>query len=341
MDPTALQIVWFLLFGLLITGYAILDGFDLGIGVISLFRKDHEQRRLMINAIAPVWDGNEVWLITAGGALFAAFPIVYATTFSSFYLAMMLVLLGLIFRAVSMEFRGKIHSATWRTIWDRGFGIGSLLPALLFGVAVGNIMRGLPLDETGLFTGNFLSLLHPYALLIGLLGLAMFVCQGAIYMGMKCDGELREDMRKWASRAWMVWVVLYVAATIATFFAASFLFDGVMATPVTWIAFIALLGALVYMPIAVGSDQMGRAFIASSTAIAAMISLVGVALYPRLVPSLTDLAYSLTIANSSSTPRTLTTMLVIALLGMPLVLAYTFFIYRTFKGKVEITEDSY
>jgi cytochrome d ubiquinol oxidase subunit II len=341
MEPTALQIVWFLLYGVLITGYAVLDGFDLGVGVLSLTRRDPDERRVMINAIAPVWDGNEVWLLTGGGALFAAFPLVYATVFSAFYLALMLVLVGLIARAVAMEFRGKVANARWRDSWDLAFGVGSLLPALLFGVAVGNIMRGLPLDPGGRFTGSFLGLLHPYPLLIGLLALAMFVCQGAIYMAMKSDGPLREAMRSWAVRAWVAWVALYAAATVATFFAASFLFEGVLASPVTWVAFLALLGGLVYVPIAVRAERMGRALLASSTAIAAHIALVGVGLYPRLVPSLTDLAHSLTIANASSTERTLTTMLVIALLGMPLVIGYTLFIYRVFKGKVVIGESSY
>ncbi len=341
MEPTALQIVWFFLYGVLVAGYAVLDGFDLGVGVLSLFRRDHGERRLMINAIGPVWDGNEVWLLTAGGALFAAFPVVYATVFSSFYLALMLVLLGLIARAVAMEFRGKVDSERWRDLWDLGFGLGSLLPALLFGVAVGNIMRGLPLDQDGHFTGTFFGLLHPYALLIGLLGLAMFVCQGAVYMALKSEGALRESMRSWATRAWMAWVVLYAAATLATFFAAPFLFDGVLRNPITWLAFVVLLGGLVFLPVAIRADRPGRALGASSAAIVAMITLVGVGLYPRLVPSLTDLAYSLTIVNGSSTERTLTTMLVIALLGMPLVIGYTIFIYRVFKGKVEITEHSY
>ncbi len=341
MEPTTLQIIWFLLYGVLIAGYAVLDGFDLGVGILSMFRKEPQDRRLMMNAIGPVWDGNEVWLLTAGGALFAAFPVVYARVFSAFYLALVLVMLGLIARAVSMEFRSKVEEPGWRRLWDWLFGIGSLLPALLFGVAVGNIMRGLPLDSSRLFTGSFFGLLHPYCLLIGLVGLAMFTTQGAVYMAIKSTGELHEDMKAWATRAWMAWVVLYVAATLATFFAASHLFDGVLGNPVTWIAFIALLAALVYLPIAVRAEKLGLAFISSSTAIVAQIALVGVALYPRMVPSVTDLANSLTITNASSTERTLGVMLVIALVGMPMVIGYTIYVYRTFKGKVELTEDSY
>jgi len=175
-----LQVTWFLLIGVLLTGFAILDGFDLGVGVWHLRARGDRERRTLLNAVGPVWDGNEVWLLTAGGALFAAFPPVYASVFSGFYMALMLLLLALIFRAVSMEFRGKVESDGWRRFWDLGFGLGSALPAILFGVAVGNIMRGIPLDADGNFTGTFFSLLHPYALATGLLSLAAFVCHGAI-----------------------------------------------------------------------------------------------------------------------------------------------------------------
>jgi len=341
MEPSALQVIWFVLFGVLVAGYAVLDGFDLGVGALSLLRRDADDRRLMINAIGPVWDGNEVWLLTAGGALFAAFPPVYATVFSGFYLALMLLLLALIFRAVSMEFRGKVESARWRRLWDLGFGLGSLLPAVLFGVAVGNVMRGIPLDADGYFAGTFLSLLNPFALATGLLSLAAFVTHGAIYMGLKSDGALRESMRRTASRAWIGWVALYVVATIGTFFAAPHLFDGVLANPLTWVAFLVLLSALVFVPVAVKGDRLGRALVASGAALVAMIGLVGIGLYPNLVPALGEPAASLTIAAHSSSERTLTTMLVIAGIGMPIVLAYTAFIYKTFKGKARIGEDSY
>ncbi|MCL5030614.1 MAG: cytochrome d ubiquinol oxidase subunit II, partial [Bacteroidetes bacterium] len=174
-----LNLTWFLLVGVLIIGYAILDGFDLGVGVIHLFTKDEIEKRIEMNAIGPVWDGNEVWLLTGGGALFAAFPIVYATVFSGFYIAFMLLLTALIFRAVSFEFRGKVNSSGWKKLWDLAFGLGSLLPSILFGVAIGNILRGIPINEQGNFTGSFIDLLNPYSILIGLLSLAMFIMHGA------------------------------------------------------------------------------------------------------------------------------------------------------------------
>jgi len=341
MEPTGLQTTWFLLYFVLVGGYAVLDGFDLGVGVLSLFRKDPNDRRLMINAIGPVWDGNEVWLLTAGGALFAAFPIVYATVFSGFYLALMLLLFALIFRAVSMEFRGKVDSAGWRRFWDWAFGIGSLLPAILFGVAVGNILRGVPIDEAGTYTGTFLEMLNPYGVGMGLLSLAMFTCHGALYMALKSDGKLRDDMLAWASRGWVAWVSLYVVASLASFFMAPHLFAGAPGNPLTYVFLLLVLGCLVYLPVGVKSGSVGRAFLASSIAILSSIGLAATSLFPRLVPSSTDLAFSLTAANASSTEKTLSVMLVIALIGVPIVLVYTFVIYRIFKGKVEITEDSY
>ena len=336
-----LNTVWFFLVGVLITGYAILDGFDLGVGVLHLFANSDDERRIHLNAIGPVWDGNEVWLLTGGGALFAAFPPVYATAFSSFYLALVLLLVALIFRAVSMEFRGKVDSPGWRKMWDLSFGIGSLLAAVLFGVAVGNVLCGLPLDGTGLFTGTFFGLLNPYSVLIGLLTLAMFTMQGAAYMTLKSEGELRDRMQGWVSRAWIGFVTLFVAATIGTFYVSSHLFEGLLDNPLFWLFFLLLLAAVIYIPVASRARKHWHAFLGSSLSILCLNALAGVSLYPRMLPSSTDLAFSLTAYNASSTPRTLTVMLVMALIGMPIVIGYTAFIYRVFKGKVVLDASSY
>jgi cytochrome d ubiquinol oxidase subunit II len=341
MEATFLQNIWFFLFFVLISGYAILDGFDLGVGVLSLFNGSDQERRLYVNAIAPVWDGNEVWLLTGGGALFAAFPPVYATVFSGFYLALMLVLLGLIARAVSMEFRGKVESAAWRRVWDGAFGIGSLLPALLFGVAVGNILRGIPIDANGEFAGTFFGLLNPFSLLVGVLGLVMFIVHGAIYMALKSDGGLERRMLGVASKFWMAWIVLYILATLYGFFEAPHLFAGTMSNPLFWLFFLLLLVSLISLPVQLKPGKAMLALITSSVAIVSMIGTAATALYPDLVPSSVDAAYSLTVAGASSTQRTLWTMLVIALIGMPLVIAYTIVIYRVFKGKVKLDEYSY
>ncbi len=344
-----LNTIWFILLAILIIGYAILDGFDLGVGVLHLFARDNDERRIHINAIGPVWDGNEVWLLTAGGALFAAFPSVYATAFSSFYLALVLLLTGLIFRAVSMEFRAKVDSPSWRKFWDWSFGLGSFIPALLFGVAVGNLLRGLPISITQIadkqeimFKGSFLGLLNPYSLLIGVFSLVMLTMHGAVYLALKSTGDLNKRMQQWIPGLWMAFVILYIVATIATFFVSPYLFERILNHPLFWILLISLLASIVYIPVAVKAEQYFKALLASSTSIASIIGLGALSMFPRLIPSILNLdTYSLTAYRHSSSELTLTVMLIIALIGMPLVLAYTFFIYRIFKGKVYIGDDSY
>lgn len=341
MDATFLQHVWFGLFFVLIAGYAVLDGFDLGAGVLSLFTRADGERRLIVNALAPVWDGNEVWLLTGGGALFAAFPPVYATVFSGFYLALMLVLLGLIVRAVSMEFRGKVESAAWRRAWDWGFGVGSLLPALLFGVAVGNLLRGVPLTGDGEFAGTFWGLLNPFSLLVGVLGLVMFVTHGALYLAAKTEGDLRARMLAWASKGWMAWVALYVVVMVAGFFCAPARFEGRLQNPLMWVFFALFLGTLLLVPTQIKAHRPFRGLLLSAGAIVSLIGLGALSLYPYLVPALNDPALGLTLVKASSTPGTLLAMLVIALVGMPLVIGYTVVIYRVFRGPVVLDEHSY
>ncbi|MGD0037339.1 MAG: cytochrome d ubiquinol oxidase subunit II [Bacteroidota bacterium] len=336
-----LNSIWFWLLCVLIVGYAILDGFDFGVGILSLFGRDEKERRIHFNAIGPVWDGNEVWLLTGGGALFAAFPAVYATVFSGFYLALILLLAALIFRAVSFEFRNKVDSPTWRRAWDWAFGLGSLLPALLFGVAIGNILHGVPINADGNYLGTFFGLLNPYSIGIGLLSLVLFTMHGAIYLATKSDSDLRDRSQKWASYLWMVYVMLYVIITLWTWLASPFLFVDSLRNPMFYIFIIVLLGNIVYLPILLKAGKFYKSFIVSSLIIAAMLCQMALSLYPRLVPSSIDLHYSLTIYNSSSSPLTLQTMLVIAVIGIPIVIAYSIFIHYVFRGKVEITEESY
>ncbi len=336
-----LNTAWFLLIWVLLAGYAVLDGFDLGVGVLHLFARSDGERRLYTSAIGPVWDGNEVWLLTGGGALFAAFPVVYATVFSSFYLAMMMMLFALIFRAVSLEFRGQVDSPGWRRGWDLAFGLGSLIPAILFGVAVGNILRGIPIQADGVATVPFLSLLNPYALLIGAVSLAMFVMHGAAFLAVKTEGALQQRLSRWTTGAWVAFVALYLVATVATALVSPFLFDGISSHPLCWVFLPLLLAAAIYVPVANRAGRFLRAFLASSVAIAALVGLTAASLFPRLVPSSLDLGSSLTAYNASSSPRTLTVMLVIALIGMPIVIAYSIYLYKVFAGKVIITEESH
>ena len=336
-----LNTIWFILVAVLIIGYAILDGFDFGVGILHLFLKDEHEKRISINAIGPVWDGNEVWLLTAGGALFAAFPIVYATVFSGFYLALMLLLVALIFRAVSLEFRGKVESENWRKFWDYAFGIGSLLPSLLFGVAVGNILRGIPINEAGMFTGNFFTLLNPYSILVGLLSVMLFLMHGSVYLALKSAGVQQEKMISYFPKFWITFVILYLIVTTYSIFEAKFLFENILGNPLFWIMLIILLFGIFVMPVTFKANKFFVTFILSSLTILGMISLMAISLFPRLVPSSINLDYSLTIYNSSSSETTLLTMLIIALVGMPVVIGYTIFIYSRFKGKVALDEHSY
>lgn len=336
-----LNTIWFCLFAALIIGYAILDGFDFGVGTLSLFSRNDKERRIHLNAIGPVWDGNEVWPLTGGGALFAAFPIVYATVFSGFYLALMLLLVALIFRAVSFEFRSKIESPAWHRVWDWAFGLGSLLPAVLFGVAIGNILRGIPIDSKGNYVGTFIGLLNPYSIGVGILSLTLFTMHGAIYLATKTENSLRDRCRQWASSAWVIFVLLYVVMTLWTWIAAPFLFENSISNPLFYVLLFILLCTIVYLPVIIKARLFNRAFLVSSSLIAIMLGQMALSLYPRLVPSSIDLNDSLTIYNSSSSPLTLKTMLVIALVGVPIVIAYSVFIHYVFRGKVEITDESY
>ncbi len=338
----SLQDVWFGLITVLILGYALLDGFDLGVGVLYLrvARTDRE-RRLLLNSIGPVWDGNEVWLLTGGGALFAAFPPVYATVFSGFYLAMMLVLLGLILRAISIEFRSKVESPSWRKTWDRLFSLGSFLPALLFGVAVGNLMRGIPIDGSGEFTGTFPGLLNPYSLLMGILSLAMFTQHGAAYLLLKTEGEPQERALWWAWRAFGVFAFLHLAAVGWSLLEAPYLFERYWGGILPWIPVALLVLSFAAFPHFLKRGQYGRAFAASCGTIGFQIVALAVGAYPFLAPSRTDPAFSLTTLNASSSDLTLKTMLIMALIGVPIVLAYTAWVYWTFRGKARIEEGGY
>lgn len=336
-----LNTIWFLLVGVLIVGYAVLDGFDLGVGSLYLLLgKTEQEKQTLINSVGPFWDGNEVWLLTGGGALFAAFPLVYASVFSGFYLAMMLVLFGLIFRAVAIEFRNAVDTAVWRKRWDYLFFLGSFLPALLFGVAVGNVAKGLPLDSNFNYTGGFLGLLNTYALLLGLLGLAAFLQQGLTYVILKTEGNLQQRARAWFGRIWLVLVILYVLGSIYTFIVAPNLFNNYKQFPVLYVVPLLAICGIVIAPWAINTTRYGLAFLGSSLTMAGMILTLAVGMFPNWVPAV-DPSLSLTIYNAASSPLTLKTMLVIALMGVPIVLFYTIYVYRVFRGKTNLAEKGY
>ncbi len=336
-----LNLVWFSLMGVLLAGYAVLDGFDLGVGILHPLAKGDRERRLFMNAIGPIWDGNEVWLVTFGGALFAMFPEAYATIFSGFYAAFMMVLFALIFRAVSLEFRGKIRSRGWRTFWDWGFFGSSLLATLLFGVAVGNGIRGVPLDARGVFVGSFLDLVNPYALLVGLLAVALFAMHGAIYLFLKTEGAVRERLGRWMWHTWGLFLVCYLLATMYTLIAVPTATRNFETHPWAALVVVANILAIADIPRAMFLRRYGEAFASSAVTIVAMVVLFALAVYPNILTASNDPTLSLTMYNAASSPKTLWIGLVIAIVGMPFVLTYTAVIYWTFRGKVELGDHSY
>jgi len=337
-----LHVIWFVLLGILLAGYAVLDGFDLGVGIMHPLAKGDHERRVFINAIGPIWDGNEVWLVTFGGALFAAFPEAYATIFSGFYLAFMLLLFALIFRAASIEFRSKMTSQAWRQAWDFGFFISSAFATLLFGVAVGNGMIGIPLNERGVFVGTFLDLLTPYPIMVGLLSLAMFAMHGALYLYLKVPpGDLHQRIGRWIWHTWGVFLVIYILTTMFTLVAVRRAVPNFEQAP--WTAAIVVINvlAIANIPRTVFADKPGQAFFSSCVTIVALVSLFSIALWPNLVTARNNAEYSMTIYRAASSPKTLRIMFIIALIGMPLVLAYTAIVYWTFRRRVEIGPQSY
>ena len=342
MSHQTLQIIWYLLIYVLIAGYAILDGYDLGVGVLSPFiARTDKERRTLRSAIGPFWDGNEVWLLTAAGALFAAFPHVYATLFSGFYLALMLLLFALILRAVSFEFRSHIENEKWRRTWDWVFFFSSLLPAFLTGVVMGNVILGVPLNAEMEFTGSLFTLLSPLALLYGLGGVAMYMLQGAVFLTVKTEGDLADRARKRAKRAWLALLVLATLIDIFTFITLPQRYQNFWDAPLTLVFPLLMVVFLVLTRIALNKDNPGRTFLFSSLTIADLLATLAVANFPNLLPASNMAEYSLTISNASASVKNLTAMLIIVLIGMPLVLVYTIYIHRLFRGKVKVEEEGY
>jgi cytochrome d ubiquinol oxidase subunit II len=330
-----LRNVWFLLIGVLLAGYSVLDGFDLGIGALFPFlAKSEDEKRTLIRAISPVWDGNEVWLLTGGGALFAAFPPAYATVFSGFYLALMLVLFALILRAVSLEFRA--HDPKRKGLWEAAFVGGSALPALFLGVALGNVVVGIPLDAHTEFTGNFFTLLRPLPLVFGVLGLCAFLLHGSAYAALKTEGALQARARKL--------VKVLVAATSVAFFlsyiAVWIYMPGAVKKIPAWVFAVIVWISLGSLMRSGERTNDKRTFLLSSLTFLGLWGVAGSIHYPNLVRA-TDPSLSLTITNASSSALTLKIMLIIALVGMPLVVGYTIFAYRVFKGKVGPDDAGY
>ena len=336
-----LNLIWYFLVGILLTGYAVLDGFDMGVGALHLFTRSDRDRRIMLNAIGPVWDGNEVWLVTGGGALFAAFPDVYATVFSGFYMAFMLLLFALIFRAVAIEFRGKQPMGWWHQVWDVCFSLSSVVSSLLIGVALGNLIWGVPIGADKEFQGNFFTLIHPYSLTVGVLVLAAFTMHGAIYAAMKTEGELHKQARGWVRNSLIFFAVAYLVTTVATMLYVPRMFAAFGRYPALFLLPLVNVLAIANIPRVMATGKDFQAFLSSCVSLFSLMAIFGIGTMPDLVYSTLDSQYSLTLYDAASSPKTLGIMLVIALIGMPLVVGYTVSIYWIFRGKVKLENTSY
>jgi cytochrome d ubiquinol oxidase subunit II len=326
--------LWFIAIAVLWAGYFILEGFDFGVGILlPVLGRDDASRRVMINAIGPVWDGNEVWLLTAGGATFAAFPAWYASLFSAFYLPLLIILVALIIRGVSFEYRAKRDGVRWKAGWDACIFAGSLVPSILWGVAFANIVRGIPLNAAGNFTGNLFTLLGPYALLGGLTTLALFIAQGARFLELKTSGLMRDRARGVALGAGLASVV--AGGGFLAWTEASFRRGGWSGTGIASVSLAALAAAALIAAAAMDRARRGGiAFAASSLGIGSAVAALFTALYPYVLPSTLSAAYSLTVAGTASAAKSLMVMTVVAIIFLPLVLAYQAWSYWVFRRRV-------
>lgn len=328
-----LETIWFLLWGILWAVYFMLDGFDLGLGTLMpVLAKTDTERRLVYRVMGPFWDGNEVWLITAGGVTFAAFPTTYATMFSGLYSALMLILFALIMRGVSFAFREEVNSPRWKCVWDTCLVIGSFLPALLLGVAFANIFHGLPIDQEGIFQGTLFTLLNPYGLAGGILFVLLFLVHGALWLAVKSEGPLHDRAAKLVPKLWAALLVMAVVFLLATR-RATFLYDNYVANPLLFLILAVTVLALVMIRVYISKRAWWRAWFASCLTIVGTTMFGVVGLYPKLLPSSLDPAYSLTAFNSSSSPLTLKIMLGVALTFVPIVIAYQVWVHHLFRHK--------
>jgi len=334
------QTLWFMLIGAVFTGYMILDGFDLGAGALHLFFNKETSRRIVLNAIGPVWDGNEVWIVIGGGALFAGFPGVYATLLSAFYVPFMLFLLGIIFRAISIEFRSKEPMFWWKRMWDICYTCSSALIAFLLGVILGNVIQGINIGSDHVFHGSFLEFLNPYALLMGVTTLALLMMHGAIYLVMKTEDRIYAKLTIMVKNTTIFFVIMILLTSFYTLLYLPHMATVIRRFPELFIIPIMMVLAIANITRQITKRKYIYAFISSSVTISLLMVLVAIELYPNMLLSKIP-ANHLTIYNSCSSDKTLGIMLIMAAIGVPLVVGYTTFVFLTFKGKVKLDEMSY
>lgn len=332
---------WFLVFGGVISGYAILDGFDLGAGALHLLLKKEQSRRIALNAVGPVWDGNEVWLVIGGGALFAGFPIAYAAIFSAFYMPFMIFLVGLIFRAVAIEFRSKEPMSWWRKTWDITYCVACIIIALSLGLMLGNVAYGIPLNAEREFSGHWLSFFNPFSILVAITTLALFMMHGAIYLTMKTENRLYAKLHLLSNNFIIFFVLSFVITTLYTLLYIPHLSDFFRNNPAAFIVPVLMVLSIANIPRQIKKGKYRYAFISSAVTIALLLIMVAMEVFPYLLYSTSDPANSITIHNAASSAKTMKILLIIALIGTPLVAIYTSFVFWTFKGKVKLDEMSY
>ena len=333
---------WFLVVGGLFSGYAILDGFDFGAGAWHLFFRKEENRRIALNAIGPVWDGNEVWLVIGGGALFAGFPVMYATFFSSLYIPFMLFLLNIILRAIAIEFRGKEPMLWWRRTWDVIYSISSILLAFLLGVVIGNVLRGIQIGPNYQYQGDgFFEFLNPYALLTGFTTLTLFMVHGANYLLLKTEGRLYAKLQLLLKKGIIAFILSFAITTLYTLIFIEHLTVVFKENPILFIVPVVVFLSVANIPRNVKKKRYLFAFLSSSMVTAFLLMLVFLQQYPVLLPSTLNEAFDLTVHNSASSPKTLKLLLIITAIGAPLSGVYFFLVYKTFRGKVKLDDMSY
>lgn len=333
--------IWFIIMGLLLTGYGVLDGFDFGVGILHLRASNDEERRIIINSIGPLWDGNEVWLVTFGGALFAAFPNAYATAFSGYYVLFMLLLCALIFRAISIEFRSKKEHPKWRGAWDISFSLSSTMAAFLFGMIVGNLFIGIPIGADMEYHGRIRQHFNLYSLLMGCFAVSACAMHGSIYLYLKTEGDLQKKIHGWMWQTFGIFLVFYILVTIVTLVKIPGATANFSKWPWAMVVVVLNVLAIANIPRAIHLNRPGYAFVSSICTLAAFTFLFGVAMYPNLLVSSDSPQYSLNIYNAASSQTTLWIMLIIAMLGLPFVLSYTAVVYWIFRGKVQLGKLSY
>lgn len=336
-----LALFWYMIIGVSLVAYAILDGFDLGVGCLHLFAKTDRDRRIFLNAIGPVWDGNEVWLIIIFGGLFAGFPAVYATLCSVFYSPIMIMIAGIVFRAVSIEFRSKKEGRRWRQFWDVAFCLSSALMSFIMGVIIGNVVEGVPINAEGIYLANLPDFFGPYPVLVGITSIFLFTMHGAVFLLMKTEGSTHDELRKYVVPCIVIFISCYVLLTAYTLAYKPLMTAFIKTHPLLALVGVLALLVILNIPRCVKKGYDGWAFISSSLSIVLLIALFALGTYPVMIRSTLDPSYSLTYYNASSTGLTLKILMWIVVIGVPLVLAYGIWIYRIFRGKVKLDEGSY